>query len=64
MLFRSAVLKMGGSTGFFIGASLYFANEAMGKPIMKLAIGPTAAIATGVLLNILYYIGMFVPLVS
>ena len=59
-----AVLKMGGSTGFFIGASLYFANEAMGKPIMKLAIGPTAAIATGVLLNILYYIGMFVPLVS
>lgn len=55
-----AVLKMGGTTGFFIGASIYFANEAMGRPIMKLAIGPTAAIVTGVLLNILYFVGLFV----
>ena len=57
-----AVLKMGGTTGFFIGASMYFANEAMGRPIMKLAIGPTAAIVTGILLNVLYYIGLFVPI--
>lgn len=58
-----AVIKMGGYTGFFIAASMYFANEAMGRPIMKLAIAPTAAITTGVLLNVLYYVGLFVPIV-
>ncbi len=59
-----AVMKMGGTTGFFIGAAVYFANEAMGRPIMKLAIGPTAAIGAGVLLNLLYYVGLFVPPVA
>lgn len=59
-----AVIKMGGYTGFFIAASMYFANEATGRPIMKLAIAPTAAIVTGVVLNILYYVGLFVPIVA
>lgn len=59
-----AAIKMGGYTGFFIAASIYFANEAMGRPIMKLAIAPTAAISTGILLNILYYLGLFLPIVT
>lgn len=58
-----AVIKMGGYTGFFIGAMIYLGNEAMGKPIMKLAIGPIAAIITGVLLNLLYFLNLFTPLV-
>ncbi|MGG7148542.1 YhfT family protein [Clostridium butyricum] len=56
-----AVIKMGGYTGFFVAASIYFANEAMGRPVMKLAIAPVAAITTGIVLNLLYYIGLFVP---
>ena len=54
-----AVLKMGGYTGFFIGAMLYFINELTGRRIMKMAIGPVAAIVTGILLNILHIIGLF-----
>ncbi|MVB12029.1 hypothetical protein CAFE_27580 [Caprobacter fermentans] len=57
----NAVVKMGGYTGFFIAAMIYFINEMTGKRIMKMAIGPVAAIATGVILNILYYVGLFVP---
>lgn len=58
-----AVIKMGGYTGFFIGAIVYLANEVLGKPIMKLAIGPVAAIITGILLNILYLMNLFTPIV-
>ncbi len=58
-----AVIKMGGYTGFFIGALIYLGNEALGKPIMKLAIGPIAAIVTGVLLNVLYFMNLFTPIV-
>lgn len=57
----NAVVKMGGYTGFFIAAMIYFINEMTGKRIMKMAIGPVAAIATGVILNVLYYVGLFVP---
>lgn len=55
----NAVIAMGGYTGFFIGAMIYFANEMTGKRIMKMAIGPVAAIITGVLLNIMHLIGLF-----
>lgn len=58
-----AVIKMGGYTGFFIGALLYVVNEAIGRPVMKLAAGPTAAIITGVILNILFYLQLFSPAV-
>jgi hypothetical protein len=58
-----AVLKMGGYTGFFIAAMIYFINDITGKRIMKMAIGPVAAILTGIILNILYLLGLFTPLV-
>ncbi len=54
-----AVMKMGGGTGLAIGALLYFINDAVGKPVMRLAIGPVAAIATGIILNLLYFVGLF-----
>lgn len=55
----NAVIKMGGYTGFFIGAMFYFINELTGRRIMKMAIGPVAAILTGLLLNLLYLVGLF-----
>ena len=58
----NAVVKMGGYTGFFIAAMIYFINEMTGKRIIKMAIGPVAAIATGVILNLLCYVGLFVPI--
>lgn len=58
-----AVIKMGGYSGFFVGAMVYMANDSMGKPIINLAIGPVAAIITGILLNVAYYLQLFTPLV-
>jgi hypothetical protein len=59
-----AVIKMGGYTGFFIGALIYMANDALGRPVMKLAIGPVAAIITGILLNLAWYLHIFTPIVA
>ncbi|MEM1483596.1 YhfT family protein [Oscillospiraceae bacterium PP1C4] len=55
----NAVIAMGGYTGFFIGAMIYFINEMTGRRIMKMAIGPVAAISTGILLNVLHLVGLF-----
>lgn len=55
----NAVIHMGGYTGFFIGAMIYFINELTGRRIMRMAIGPVAAIVTGLLLNVLYLVGLF-----
>ncbi len=58
----NACVTMGGATGFFIGATIYFINEYTGKKIMKMAIGPVAAIGTGLILNLLTLVGLFTPL--
>lgn len=64
----SACGTMGASTtagaagGFLIGALIYLINEITGRKIMRMAIGPIAAIATGIILNITYFIGV-TPLV-
>lgn len=55
----SAIIKMGGEIGFFIGALFYFVNELTGKKIMRIAIGPLSVIATGVILNILHLVGLY-----
>lgn len=55
----NATVKMGGYTGFFIGVMINFINELTGRRITKMAIGPVAAIATGVILNILHIVGLF-----
>lgn len=58
----NASIKMGGTTGLFICAMVYFINELTGTKIMKMAIGPVGAIITGILLNILHVVGLFPPL--
>ena len=45
-----------------LGACIYLINEMTGRKIMRMAIGPIAAIATGVILNLTYLIGL-TPLV-
>ncbi len=55
----NACVAMGGTTGFFIGAAIYIINEATGRKIMRMAIGPVAAIGTGILLNLLSVVGLF-----
>ncbi len=56
-----AVMKMGSTTGFTIFAVLYYLNEVMGRPVLKIAAPAVAAILTGVILNILFVLGLFVP---
>lgn len=53
---------MGGGIGIMIVGGLYLLNEAMGRPVVKMAAGPAAVIVGGVLLNILYWLHLFTPL--
>lgn len=56
-----AAIKMAGYTGFNMAAALYFLNEALGRPVLKIAAPVVAVIITGILLNIFGWIGLFVP---
>lgn len=65
LLFGSlnAVIVMGTSItnpalAFAIAAAIFFINEATGRKIMRMAIGPVFAIGVGVILNILYVLGL------
>ncbi len=48
----------GAAGGFIIGGIIYLVNEMTGRKIMRMAIGPVAAIATGIILNFTYLIGL------
>lgn len=54
-----AVMKMGGTTGITIFTILFFLNEVMGRPVLKIAAPALAAILTGVALNIFHIVGIF-----
>lgn len=64
----AACCTMGSSTsagsagGFILGGIIYLINEMTGRKIMRMAIGPVAAITTGIILNITYILGL-TPLV-
>ncbi len=47
--------------GFFAIAGIYLLNEAAGRPIVRMAVGPLGAIAVGVIGNILVLLGLFTP---
>lgn len=57
-----AATTAGAAGGFIIGGCIYLVNEVTGRKIMRMAIGPVAAIATGIILNLTYLIGL-TPLV-
>ncbi|MGR1083048.1 YhfT family protein [Olegusella massiliensis] len=43
---------------FGIAAAIYYINEVTGRKIMRMAIGPVFALGTGVILNLLYLVGL------
>lgn len=47
--------------GFFVVAAVVALNEVAGMPINRLAIGPVAALLTGILVNLLHVVGLFTP---
>ncbi|KYO67044.1 YhfT family protein [Thermovenabulum gondwanense] len=47
--------------GIFILIGLYLLNEIAGRPIVRMAVGPIAAILVGILANILAVFGLYVP---
>ena len=59
----NAVITMGASVSnptlaFAIAAAIYFINEATGRKIMRMAIGPVFAGGTGIILNLLDAVGL------
>lgn len=55
-----AALAMGGGLGILLVGGLYLLNEALGRPVIRMAAGPAAVIVSGILLNILAVTGLFV----
>lgn len=47
--------------GMFLVIGIYLLNEAAGRPIVRMAIGPIGAIIVGILANILAVIGLYIP---
>ncbi|MGJ3507352.1 YhfT family protein [Enemella sp. A6] len=57
-----AANAMGGGIAMAIVGGLYLLNEALGRPIVRMAAGPTAVIVGGILLNLLVPLGLFAPI--
>ncbi|GAB2462359.1 YhfT family protein [Xylanimonas ulmi] len=54
-------LSMGGGLGALLVGGLYLLNEALGRPVIRMAAGPAAILVSGVLLNLLHWVGLFTP---
>ncbi|MCF3963517.1 YhfT family protein [Streptomyces fuscigenes] len=52
---------MGGGLGILVVGGLYLINEAMGRPVVRMAAAPAAVIVGGILLNVLYWLDLFTP---
>lgn len=50
--------------GFLWVFGAYLLNKQSPRPIVALAVGPVAAIALGILVNLLYLVGLFLPAVA
>ncbi|MEV1024047.1 YhfT family protein [Streptomyces sp. NPDC050264] len=57
-----AANAMGAGLGILIVGGLYLLNEAMGRPVVRMAAAPAAVIVGGILLNVLYWLNLFTPL--
>ncbi|MFJ2294928.1 YhfT family protein [Streptomyces sp. NPDC087894] len=57
-----AANAMGGGLGTLVVGGLYLLNEAMGRPVVRMAAAPAAVIVGGIVLNILYWLDLFTPL--
>ncbi|MFE3739205.1 YhfT family protein [Streptomyces sp. NPDC059134] len=52
---------MGGGLAILVVGGLYLLNEAMGRPVVRMAAAPAAVVAGGVLLNLLHWLDLFTP---
>lgn len=60
-----AAYAMAQALGIFIVIGIYVLNKTSKKPIVEMAIGPVGAIATGIIINLLYLIGLYqIPIVK
>lgn len=59
-----ASIKMAGYTGFTMTTAIYFLNEALGRPVLKIAAPVVAVIITGIVLNLCFWAGIFVPVLK
>ncbi|MGC5341947.1 YhfT family protein [Streptomyces sp. AM 4-1-1] len=57
-----AANAMGGGLGILVVGGLYLLNEAMGRPVVRMAAAPAAVIVGGILLNVLYWLDLFTPI--
>ncbi|MFD5066785.1 YhfT family protein [Streptomyces sp. NPDC058369] len=57
-----AANAMGGGLGILVVGGLYLLNEAMGRPVVRMAAAPAAMIVGGILLNLLYWMDLFTPI--
>ncbi|WP_428952050.1 YhfT family protein [Streptomyces sp. cg35] len=57
-----AANAMGAGLGILIVGGLYLLNEAMGRPVVRMAAAPAAVIVGGILLNVLYWLDLFTPI--
>lgn len=55
-----AAQAMAPGLGLFVVVGLYVLNKTSKKPIVDMAVGPVGAIGVGVLINILYLVGLYV----
>ena len=57
----NAANAMAPGIGFFLVAALYVINDIAGRPVVRMAVGPIAAIAVGIFINLLALLGLFTP---
>lgn len=55
-----AANKIAPNVGYFIVAGLYILNETLKRPLVRMAVGPVAAILVGLAVNVLAPMGLFV----
>lgn len=59
-----AANAMGGGMAMLIVGGLYLLNEALGRPVVRMAAGPAAVLVAGVILNLLYWVNLFTPVAA
>ena len=56
-----AANAMAPGLGLFVVIGLYVLNKTSKKPIVDMAVGPMGAILVGILINILFVVGLYLP---
>ncbi|WML34927.1 YhfT family protein [Clostridium sp. OS1-26] len=56
-----AANAMAPGLGLFVVVGIYVINKTSKKPIVDMAVGPVGAIFVGILINVLYKIGLYLP---